>query len=450
MADALAEIRDPDWLVSIAAQVFVVQPPFKPPTGRTSASSTSSDCCANRRSARSASAWNRNRRSRRTCPSATSPNGWQSYNMLAVGVADRTGRLLGAITVDDVLDRTLPTGWRQRRRVAAFTGTAPRGGVAVQVAMKRHEDLTTPRRRARFGFRYDSEAFGQFAEAIARTLGTARFLAFQTVFVVLWILLNVALMTWKWDPYPFILLNLAFSTQAAYAAPLILLAQTRQENRDRAQAETDRRTAERTQDETEFLARELAGVRRALTNVVTTEDIDEHVERLAAALDRIGERLDRLEDVRLRGDGVEQPQGGGDVRRRVDQGGEVVGVDLLDRRAERLGQGALVARLDQVVVRGDQRAGRLAQARRPRTSVVQAQRLAGLDDRQRLVAVDLPGDPTGVLAEVVVLTEQAAQDGTHRPRIGPRAQQRADEPDGAPAQPIEAGRRRTSGPSPGR
>jgi uncharacterized membrane protein len=162
--------------------------------------------------------------------------------------------------------------------------------------MKRHEDLTTPRRRARFGFRYDSEAFGKFAEAIARTLGTARFLAFQTVFVVLWILLNVALMTWKWDPYPFILLNLAFSTQAAYAAPLILLAQTRQENRDRAQAETDRRTAERTQDETEFLARELAGVRRALSNVVTTEDIDEHVERLAAALDRIGERLDRLED----------------------------------------------------------------------------------------------------------------------------------------------------------
>jgi len=161
--------------------------------------------------------------------------------------------------------------------------------------VKRHEDLTTPRRRSRRGFRYDPEAFGRFAEAIARTLGTARFLAFQTVFVILWILLNIALLTWRWDPYPFILLNLAFSTQAAYAAPLILLAQTRQENRDRAQAETDRRVAERTQTDTEFLARELAGVRRALNNVVTTEEIDEHVERLAAALDRIGERLDRLE-----------------------------------------------------------------------------------------------------------------------------------------------------------
>jgi uncharacterized membrane protein len=161
--------------------------------------------------------------------------------------------------------------------------------------VKRHEDLTAPRRRTRRGFRYDPEAFGRFAEAIARTLGTARFLAFQTVFVVLWILLNVALMTWNWDPYPFILLNLAFSTQAAYAAPLILLAQTRQENRDRVQADTDRRTAERTQADTEFLARELAGVRLALRNSVTTDEIDDHVDRLVAALDRIGERLDNLE-----------------------------------------------------------------------------------------------------------------------------------------------------------
>jgi uncharacterized membrane protein len=161
--------------------------------------------------------------------------------------------------------------------------------------VKRHEDLTAPRRRTRRGFRYDPEAFGRFAEAIARTLGTARFLAFQTVFVVLWILLNIALMTWKWDPYPFILLNLAFSTQAAYAAPLILLAQTRQENRDRVQADTDRRTAERTQADTEFLARELAGVRLALRNSVTTDEIDDHVDRLVAALDRIGERLDNLE-----------------------------------------------------------------------------------------------------------------------------------------------------------
>lgn len=166
--------------------------------------------------------------------------------------------------------------------------------------MKRHEDLTTPRRRTRWGFRYDPEAFGRFAEAIARTLGTARFLVFQTVFIAIWIALNVALMAWKWDPYPFILLNLAFSTQAAYSAPLILLAQTRQEHRDRAQTDTDRRTAERTQADAEFLARELAGVRLALRNAVTTDEIDEHVDRLVAALDRISERLDNLEQRALR------------------------------------------------------------------------------------------------------------------------------------------------------
>ncbi|MEZ5250020.1 MAG: DUF1003 domain-containing protein [Ilumatobacteraceae bacterium] len=79
---------------------------------------------------------------------------------------------------------------------------------------------------------------------MARTLGTARFLVWQTAIVITWIALNVALVALRWDPYPFILLNLAFSTQvAAYAAPLILLAQNRQEARDRAQQENDRQVA---------------------------------------------------------------------------------------------------------------------------------------------------------------------------------------------------------------
>ena len=295
VADALAEIRDPDWLVSIAAQVFVVQPPFKPPTGtylgvvhfqrllREPPHRTLGECLEQEPTIPP------------DLPERDVAERLASYNMLAVGVTDEA--------------EPPARGDHRRRRPrphpAHRLAPAPPGGGLHrqraarrrrrQVDVKRHEDLTTPRRRTRLGFRYDPEAFGRFAEAIARTLGTARFLVFQTVFVVLWILLNIALMTWKWDPYPFILLNLAFSTQAAYAAPLILLAQNRQENRDRVQAETDRRTAERTQDDTEFLAREMAGVRRALTNVVTTEDIDDHVERLAAALDRIGERLDRLE-----------------------------------------------------------------------------------------------------------------------------------------------------------
>jgi uncharacterized membrane protein len=83
-----------------------------------------------------------------------------------------------------------------------------------------------------------------------------------------------------WDPYPFILLNLAFSTQAAYAAPLILLAQNRQDDRDRASIERDRDVAARTQADTEFLARELAAVRLALADVVTTEDLGNRLDRL--------------------------------------------------------------------------------------------------------------------------------------------------------------------------
>ncbi len=161
--------------------------------------------------------------------------------------------------------------------------------------MRRHDDLTAPRHAGRFGFRIDPEAFGRFSESIARTLGTARFLAFQTVVVVVWIVLNVGLVFLRWDPYPFILLNLAFSTQAAYAAPLILLAQSRQERRDRAQTDNDRRTAERTQTDTEFLARELAGVRMALRNVPTTDELEDQVKRMVDAMEKVSERLERLE-----------------------------------------------------------------------------------------------------------------------------------------------------------
>jgi uncharacterized membrane protein len=133
------------------------------------------------------------------------------------------------------------------------------------------------------GARYDSDAFGAFSESIARFLGTGRFLFGQTVLVVFWIALNTLGLIKHWDPYPFILLNLAFSTQAAYAAPLILLAQNRQDDRDRASIERDRAVAARTQADTEFLARELAAVRLALADVVTTEDLDnrmEHLEKL--------------------------------------------------------------------------------------------------------------------------------------------------------------------------
>jgi uncharacterized membrane protein len=142
-------------------------------------------------------------------------------------------------------------------------------------------ELAVPRGTApRMGARYDADAFGRVSEAVARFLGTGRFLVGQTVIVVGWIVLNVTAILGRWDPYPFILLNLAFSLQAAYAAPLILLAQNRQDDRDRATVERDREVAARTQNDTEYLARELAAVRLALADVVTTTELADRLDRL--------------------------------------------------------------------------------------------------------------------------------------------------------------------------
>jgi uncharacterized membrane protein len=157
--------------------------------------------------------------------------------------------------------------------------------------MTKKLDLSMPRARRRVGVHYDSEAFGQFSEAIARFLGTARFLVIQTCIVAIWIAINVCVAVLRWDPYPFILLNLAFSTQAAYAAPLILLAQNRQEDRDKAQLERDRELAFRTQADTEYLARELAGVRVALADMVTTDDLRDNLESITEMLERLTAQL---------------------------------------------------------------------------------------------------------------------------------------------------------------
>jgi uncharacterized membrane protein len=145
-------------------------------------------------------------------------------------------------------------------------------------------DLSVPRGAPVRGTLYDSDAFGRFSEGLARTLGTGRYLAAQTIFVIAWIILNVVAGFHHWDAYPFILLNLAFSTQAAYAAPLILLAQNRQDERDRGSIERDRQVAARTQADTEFLARELAAVRLALNDLVTSDDLSDQMERLAKLL----------------------------------------------------------------------------------------------------------------------------------------------------------------------
>jgi uncharacterized membrane protein len=152
--------------------------------------------------------------------------------------------------------------------------------------MKRRTDLTTPRQRRRVGIHYDPDAFGSFSESIARFLGTGRYLVIQSFVVVTWVIVNVY-KPFQFDGYPFIFLTLILSLQASYAAPLILLAQNRQEDRDNEQLERDRGLAARTQADTEYLARELAGVRLVLADLVTMEDLREQTDAITEALEKL-------------------------------------------------------------------------------------------------------------------------------------------------------------------
>ncbi|MCC5582118.1 DUF1003 domain-containing protein [Microtetraspora sp. AC03309] len=130
---------------------------------------------------------------------------------------------------------------------------------------------------------YDPEAFGRLSEQIARFLGTARFLVYMTVFVTVWMAWN-AVAPFRFDPYPFIFLTLMLSLQASYAAPLILLAQNRQADRDRVQYEQDRTAAERNQAEIEYLTREIAALRIAIGETATRDYIRSELQRLQEEL----------------------------------------------------------------------------------------------------------------------------------------------------------------------
>jgi len=163
--------------------------------------------------------------------------------------------------------------------------------------VKRRSELSQPRRGGRLDVSYDPEAFGVFSESIARYLGTARFLVVQTVVIVLWLAFNILPPEeYQFDPWDrgLVLLTLVLSLQASYAAPLILLAQNRQERRVRVAADHDRVVAERTQADTEFLAREIAGVRLALADVVTGEELGDRLDALTRSIERLGERLDEI------------------------------------------------------------------------------------------------------------------------------------------------------------
>ena len=151
---------------------------------------------------------------------------------------------------------------------------------------RRGDNLSTPRGSGG-GHLYDPDTVGNVAERLARFFGTPRYLIVQTAIVVAWIVLNAAWVALRFDKYPFILLNLLFSTQAAYAAPLILLAQNRQADRDKAEVERDREVNARALAEAEFLAREVAAVRLAVEQKADRADIVEPLERLTAIVERI-------------------------------------------------------------------------------------------------------------------------------------------------------------------
>jgi uncharacterized membrane protein len=138
-----------------------------------------------------------------------------------------------------------------------------------------------PRRAPRF--RIDAEAFGQWTEKFARFLGTGRFLVLQTLVIVVWVVGNAIPGLPHPDEYPFLFLTLALSLQASYAAPLILLAQNRQDDRDRVNLEADREEARESKADLEYLAREIAAIRMSLGEVATRDFLRAELARAEAA-----------------------------------------------------------------------------------------------------------------------------------------------------------------------
>jgi len=159
------------------------------------------------------------------------------------------------------------------------------------VAESSRRRLDQPRTATGWRPKFDPDSFGRLSERLARFLGTGKFLFWQTLIVITWIALNITGLVHRWDPYPFILLNLAFSTQAAYAAPLILLAQNRQDDRDRITVEEDRNRALQTRAGTEYLAREIAALRVAINEVATRDYLRGELERIRHEIDSLGELL---------------------------------------------------------------------------------------------------------------------------------------------------------------
>lgn len=151
--------------------------------------------------------------------------------------------------------------------------------------MAKQDRLDTPGRRSSWlpRRRFSDDAFGDFAESAARFMGTGRFIVWMTVFITIWVVWNV-FFDGAPDEFPFIFLTLMLSVQASYAAPLILLAQNRQEGRDRVSLEHDREVAEQSRADMDFLAREIASLRMRMNDVATRDFIRSELRELLTEL----------------------------------------------------------------------------------------------------------------------------------------------------------------------
>ncbi|MEU4428163.1 DUF1003 domain-containing protein [Actinoplanes sp. NPDC024001] len=159
----------------------------------------------------------------------------------------------------------------------------------------RRDRLDQPRDPGRVQLpKFDPEAFGRWSESIARYMGTAKFIVYMTVLIAAWFAWNtLAPERLRFDPYTFTFLTLILSLQASYAAPLILLAQNRQADRDRLAMEEDRRRAAMQKADTEYLAREIAALRIALGDVATRDFLRSELNRVADELDEAALRREK-------------------------------------------------------------------------------------------------------------------------------------------------------------
>ena len=218
---------------------------------------------------------------------------------------DRELRICGTLTPDQSLDG--------RRVLSAEGGTVSpheqsnrmRGGTDVtdrtagprpyRTPYNRAPRLDQPREARRILLNrphIDPDTFGRFAENFARKMGTAKFLVYMTVFVILWVLWNtLAPRGLVFDKYAFIFLTLILSLQASYAAPLILLAQNRQTDRDRVALEQDRASNQRNLADTEFLTREVASLRIALRDMATRDFLRSELRSIVEELEQRGIQL---------------------------------------------------------------------------------------------------------------------------------------------------------------